>query len=73
MDRCFTGELRANEWAGLTSLHTLFVREHNRIAQVLYQKISQDNQLSIAEKDEKTYQETRRIIGAMIQVTEADP
>jgi len=54
------GDVRANEHAGLTALHTLFVREHNRLAGI-----------SAAENDEwddeKIYQETRRLIAGQIQ------
>lgn len=54
------GDIRANENAALTSMHTLWVREHNRLAD----QISMDNpELS----DEQIYQRARTIVIAEIQ------
>jgi uncharacterized repeat protein (TIGR01451 family) len=53
------GDRRVAEHPGLTSLHTLFVREHNRICdQLVGQGMS---------NDEEIYQRARKIIGALIQ------
>lgn len=54
------GDVRANENVGLLSLHTLLVREHNRLADQL---AAQDPGLS----DEELYQQARRLVGAMVQ------
>jgi hypothetical protein len=54
------GDVRANENSILTTLHTLFVREHNRLCDELK---SQDTSL----EDEQLFQETRRRIGAYLQ------
>ena len=60
-DDCFLcGDVRCNEQVSLTIMHTLWVREHNRIAKQLM-KIN--SQLS----DETLYQEARKIVGAIIQ------
>ncbi|XP_062448831.1 myeloperoxidase [Rhea pennata] len=59
---CFiAGDSRANEMLELTSMHTLFVREHNRLARGL-------KRLNPHWNGEKIYQEARKIVGAMIQI-----
>jgi len=55
------GDVRANEQVGLTAMHTLFAREHNRLA------------AEIADRDpsldgEEIYQQARRLVGAFMQV-----
>ena len=54
------GDIRANEQTGLTAMHTLFVREHNR----LVGQLAGDNPVW---DDERLYQTARRIVGAEIQ------
>lgn len=53
------GDVRAPEQPGLTSLHTLFVREHNRICDQLKQRGVRD--------DEQIYQMARKQVGALVQ------
>lgn len=55
------GDVRANEQPGLTALHTLFVREHNRLADALAAA-------NATWDDETVYQRARKIVGAEIQV-----
>lgn len=58
---CFdAGDFRVNEQIALVAMHTLWVREHNRIADFLFQINNHWNAESI-------FQETRKIIGAMLQ------
>lgn len=59
-DFFLAGDERANENIGLTSLHTLFMREHNRLAEEI---AARDASLS----GEEIYQMARRIVGAQIQ------
>ncbi|MGC1246599.1 MAG: peroxidase family protein [Spirulinaceae cyanobacterium] len=55
------GDVRANEQVGLIAMHTLFVREHNRLAQEI---ATADPGLT----DEEIYQQARAIVGAQMQV-----
>ncbi|MEM9570251.1 MAG: peroxidase family protein [Pseudomonadota bacterium] len=55
------GDIRANEQLGLTVMHTLFVREHNRIAQNL---LDDDPNGDV----DALYEQTRRLVIAKIQV-----
>ena len=54
------GDVRANEQLGLATMHTLFVREHNRLVTIL------DRAYPDAD-DEDLYQMGRKLVGAMIQ------
>lgn len=55
------GDVRANEQVGLTTMHTLFVREHNRLISELAQR---QPELS----GDQLYQRARRIVAAQLQV-----
>ncbi|ESP01483.1 hypothetical protein LOTGIDRAFT_172652 [Lottia gigantea] len=60
-DFCFdAGDKRVNEVSGLTALHIVFMRYHNLIAQQL-------STMNPSLDDEILFQETRRIIVAIIQ------
>ncbi|MDA0841318.1 MAG: peroxidase family protein [Planctomycetota bacterium] len=54
------GDVRANEQTGLTAIHTLFVREHNRLADEIAAQHP-------AFSDEQIYQKARKIVGAYLQ------
>lgn len=59
--RCFvTGDNRVNELTGLVTMHNLFLREHNRVARLLWS-------LNPNWPDEKIYQEARRVVIAELQ------
>jgi peroxidase len=59
--RCFVaGDNRVNQNFALMTMHTLFVREHNRYAQIL-------SSLNPSWDDETVFQEARRIIIAIEQ------
>lgn len=58
---CFMGgDIRVNEQLALLAMHTLWFREHNRLASELKRINSHWN-------DERLYQEARKIVGALMQ------
>ncbi|XP_076847006.1 eosinophil peroxidase [Brachyhypopomus gauderio] len=62
MTFCFhAGDPRANEHLGMVALHTLFLREHNRLAEELHR-------LNPHWGPDTLYQEARKILGAVHQV-----
>ena len=54
------GDVRTNQIMTLTSLHIIFLRQHNRFASALAA-------INPQWSDEVLYQETRRIVGALMQ------
>lgn len=60
---CLEGDVRVDENVALTSIHTLFMREHNRLARAL-------KRLNPHWDSETLYQESRKIMGAYTQVVD---
>jgi len=60
-DLFLAGDSRANEHVALTAIHTLFVREHNRLAGVIKAQNPFFN-------DEQIFQLARKIVGAQMQI-----
>ncbi|XP_022903530.2 peroxidasin [Onthophagus taurus] len=58
---CFlAGDIRANEQVGLIAMHTVWMREHNRLAKEL-------RRLNPHWESDLIYQEARKIVGAAMQ------
>ena len=54
------GDVRVNEQIGLTAMHTLFVREHNRVAKQIQDQFPRRTA-------EEVFQSARRVVIAQIQ------
>lgn len=57
----YAGDVRANENVVLTSLHTLFVREHNRLVKLIEKHAP-------GADEEEIFQLARKIVGAELQI-----
>ena len=55
------GDVRANEQVGLAAMHTLFIREHNRIAEAIAGR-------SPEMTGDGIYQQARRLVAAQMQI-----
>lgn len=62
-DLFLAGDIRANEVTTLACMHTLFMREHNRLCDSILV-----DEPALAGNDEAIYQKARRIVGALMQV-----
>ncbi len=58
------GDVRANESVALTAMHTLWMREHNRIAQSLEQQSRRNNN---NDSGQDIFEQARRLVIAKIQ------
>lgn len=56
-----SGDVRANEQNGLTAMHTLFMREHNRVADLI--EAANPGAFS----DSQIYEQARKVVGAELQ------
>ena len=54
------GDVRANEHTALSSMHTIMVREHNRVADRLFQ-------LDPTASDDELFEAARKVVGASVQ------
>src|SRR5262249_49345275 len=59
-DLFMAGDIRANENIELTAVHTLFLREHNRLADLIHQQFP-------GLSDDEVYQDARGIVIGEIQ------
>ncbi len=55
------GDVRANEQVGLAAMHTVFVREHNRLARLIRRKIPTFS-------GDEIYKHAKRLVGAQMQI-----
>jgi len=62
-DLFLAGDIRSNEVTTLTCMHTLFMREHNRLCEIIV-----TDEPELTGNDEAIYQKARRTVGALMQV-----
>jgi len=58
------GDVRANESVALTAMHTLWMREHNRIAKLLKERNARSHK---HENEQDLFEQARRLVIAQIQ------
>jgi len=61
------GDVRANEQVGLIAMHTLWVREHNRVAREIAAADFDGANLANTAVDEQIYQRARAVVVALLQ------
>ena len=61
------GDVRSNEQVGLTAFHTLFLREHNRLARQIAEDDFRGANLSNPAIDEEIFQRARATVAAFLQ------
>ena len=67
-DRFVAGDFRANENSVLTSMHTLMVREHNRLVEEISTIYADDLAgMSAIAQDDFLYQSAKKVVGAQVQ------
>ncbi len=66
-DFFLAGDVRSNENIGLTAMQTLWVREHNRLAEEIAATDFEDADLADPDVDEEIYQRARQIVIGLIQ------
>ena len=69
------GDIRVNEQIGLNGIHTLFAREHNRIAGEIEARLAAGDTEIVAKfnesglsEDDFIYESARKVVGARIQI-----
>jgi hypothetical protein len=70
------GDARVNEQTGLTAIHTVMVREHNRIAEDLKARLDSGEEdlvtafinSGLNDEDQFIYQSARKLVGAQVQI-----
>ena len=69
------GDVRVNEQLGLNGIHTLFAREHNRIAKEIEVRLNNGDGEILAQfnnsglsEDDFIYESARKVVGAKIQI-----
>lgn len=66
-DMFLAGDVRANEQIGLIAMHTLWAREHNRVAREIAENEFYGEDLTDGTIDEEIYQRARAVVAALLQ------
>lgn len=62
------GDVRANEQVGLTAMHTIFAREHNRLTELIDNSTAFNLPTDPTLRDIQIYETARKIVGAEMQM-----